>query len=143
VKRAVLTAFVASQDKDRLMQIAERKEPELRIQPSTCLGPPRLSRNLATLPGRDIADVKKQILWRWPAPQQRKLLEVARTEKTPDSAAGVQSLAGIKAPNTATRWALLLDRTGQGRQRTIVSSLFAQKNVKALSNWAARRPIPK
>jgi len=90
-------------------------------------------------------DVKKQILWALAgAGNSEKLLEVARTEK--DSGlrrSAVQSLAGIKAPNTSDALAALYS-TEQDKdvKRTIVSSLFAQKNVKALVELGRKETDP-
>jgi hypothetical protein len=147
VKRAVLTAFVASQDKDRLMQIARNeKNPELRIQAIHMLGATAAQPEIWQLYQAETSpDVKKQILWALAgAGNSEKLLEVARTEK--DSGlrrSAVQSLAGIKAPNTSDALAALYS-TEQDKdvKRTIVSSLFAQKNVKALVELGRKETDP-
>jgi len=132
VKRAVLTAFVASQDKDRLMQIARNeKNPELRIQAIHMLGATAAQPKSgnSTRP-RHRPTSKSRSSGRWPAPATAKNCWKWRAPKrTPDSAAAPsRAWQGSKAPNTSDALAALYS-TEQDKdvKRTIVSSLFARR----------------
>ncbi len=147
VKRAVLAAFVSSQDKDRLMQIARNeKNPELRIQAIHMLGATAAQPEMWQLYQAETSpEVKKQILWALAgAGNSEKMLEVARTEKDAGlRRSAIQSLAGIKAPNTSDAVASLYSTERDKEvKRAIVSTLFAQKNVKALIELGRKETDP-
>jgi hypothetical protein len=132
VKRAVLAAFVSGQDKDRLMQIAKTKRtPTCGFKPSICSRIHRgAARDVAALPGRNVPDVKRQILYA--------LAGAGNSEKTAGSGAHRKGrrpppqrhpgIGGIKAPNTSEALVAIYS-TDQDKdvKRTIVSVLFARR----------------
>jgi hypothetical protein len=147
VKRAVLSALVASQDKDRLLQIARsEKNPELRIQAVHMLGATAAQAEMWQLyQAETSSDVKKQILWSMAgAGNSEKLLEVARTDKDPNiRRAAIQGLAGITAPSTGDALAALYPAEQDKEvKRAIISTLFAQKNVKTLVELGRKETDP-
>jgi len=147
VKRAVLSAFVSSQDKDRLLQIAKNeKNPDLRIQAIHMLGATAAQPEMWQLYQAETSpEVKKQILWALAAAgNSEKMLEVARTEKDAGlRRSAIQSLAAVKAPSTGEALAAIY-ASEQDREvkRAIVSTLYSQKNVKVLIELGRKEADP-
>jgi hypothetical protein len=137
VKRAVIRALVAGQMKDRLLQIARsEKDPDLRLQVVHMLPAFAAQPEMWQLyQAETVPDVKKQILHAMAAGgNTEKLLEVARTDKDPGiRRSAIQDLTMHQAPNTGEALAAIYSADQDKEvKRAIVSTLFVQKNVKAL-----------
>jgi len=147
VKRGVVRGLVAAQDKDHLMQIARNeKNPDLRLQVDRMLPAFAAQPEVWQLyQAETVPDVKRQILQAMVAGgNSEKLLEVARTEKDAGiRRTAIQDLGAIKAPS-ASEGLVAIYSTDQDKEvkRAIVSSLFAQKNVKALIDLGRRENDP-
>jgi len=147
VKRAVVHALVAGQDKDRLLQIARNeKNPDLRIQVIHMLPALAAQPEMWQLYQAETSlEVKKQILFALAAGgNSEKLMEVARTEKDAGlRRSAIQSLAATRSPNTSDALvALYSTEQDKDVKRAIVSTLFAQRNVKALVDLGRKESDP-
>ena len=147
VKRAVLAAFVAGQDKDRLMQVARtEKNQDLRIQAIHMLGSTAAQPEMWQLYQAETSpEVKRQILYALAgAGNSEKMLEVARTEKDAGlRRSAIQGLAGIKAPNTSEALvAIYAADQDKDVKRAIISTLYSQRNVKALIELGRKEGDP-
>jgi len=147
VKRAVIHALVAGQDKDRLLQIARsEKNPDLRIQVIHMLPAIAAQPEMWQLyQSETVPEVKKQILYAMAgAGNSEKLLEVARTEKDASlRRTAIQGLAAVKSPATSDALvALYSSEQDKEVKRAIVSTLFVQRNVKALVDLGRKESDP-
>jgi hypothetical protein len=147
VKRAVVHALVAGQDKDRLLQIARsEKDQDLRIQIVHVLPAIAAQPEMWQLYQAETSpEVKKQILFSLAsAGNSEKLLEVARTEKDAGlRRSAIQGLTAVKGPSTGDALvAMYPTEQDKDVKRAIVSTLFAQKNVKALVGLGRKENDP-
>jgi HEAT repeat protein len=92
-----------------------------------------------------VPEVKKQILYAMAgAGNSEKLLEVARTEKDASlRRTAIQGLAAVKSPATSDALvALYSSEQDKEVKRAIVSTLFVQRNVKALVDLGRKESDP-
>jgi nucleotide-binding universal stress UspA family protein len=147
VKRAVIRALVAGQMKDRLLQIARsEKDPDLRVQVVHMLPAFAAQPEMWQLyQAETVPEVKKQILHAMAATgNSDKLLEVARTDKDPGvRRSAIQDLTMHQAPNTGEALAAIYSAEQDKEvKRAIVSTLFVQKNVKAMVELGRKESDP-
>jgi hypothetical protein len=137
IKRAVISALSGNRDKDRLLQIARsEKDQSLRITAIRSLA----STNNAQAElwqlyqGEATPEGKRTILQAMPpSGNQEKLLEIARTEKDVNLRRyAIQSLSPQSAGAADALVALYSGEQDAGLKRTIIDSLYSQRNAKAL-----------
>jgi hypothetical protein len=142
VKRAVLSAYEAGRDKDRLLEIARtEKDPDLRLHAIRMLGSNQAAQQelWQLYQAETSPEVKQRILESIPSTGNiDKLLEIAKTEKDPKLRRyALNNLGNTRAATTGD--ALVQVYTAEQDQdvkRTIISVLASQKNVKQLIQCA-------
>ena len=147
VKRALLHAFIASRDKDHLLQIARtEKTQSLRLDAISALGGSGAYPELAQLYAADAsAEAKARILESLGGSRNTAMvLDLARAEK--DAAlrrTAVRSLGGSKSAETGDALAAMYG-TEQDEQvkKAIVDALTGQGNAKLLVELARKEPDP-
>jgi hypothetical protein len=147
VKRAILRAFMASENKEQILQIArtEKYEP-LRIDAVQWLGGNGGQAELWQIyQGEQNAEVKERILHSMMAGgSSDRLIEVARTEKDPKlRRTAIHAIASNRT--TAGGDALVsiyASETDQGVKRTIMDALRSQNNAKGLVDLARKETDP-
>ncbi len=149
VKRAILSAFESSRDKDRLLQIARtEKSPELRIEAVRRLASMNDARaDVWQLYQSEAApEIRMQILEALPANGNLdKFVEVAKTDKDPRlRRIAIQQLSSQRAATTGDALVAIYsaDQDSDVR-RTVIDALYSQRNVKDLVQVARAEKDPK
>jgi tetratricopeptide (TPR) repeat protein len=141
VKRAILNSFGNNRDKDHLLQVAKtEKDTNLRLEAIHQLGnfngQPELWQIYQT---ETVPEVKRQILQSmYSNGDTAKLVEVAKTEKDADlRRVALQVLASHKNANISDALVAIYNTEQDEKiKRSIVDSLYGQRNAKALVDMA-------
>jgi hypothetical protein len=146
VKRAILRALSATEDKDQLLRIAKSdKDQSIRMEAVSLLSHSASSAELWPLyQSETTIEVKERILSRLKdLGATERLLEVAKTEK--ETRLRHHAIRALGSPTTGD--ALVAMHTGAGDsdsslKRTIVDALYSHRNGKALIELARKEKDP-
>jgi tetratricopeptide (TPR) repeat protein len=147
VKRAVLSGFISSNDKDHLLQIARtEKSPNLRLEAIGMLGAVAAQPELWSMYQQESsAEIKQQILHSMVASNSAdRLAEVARTEKDVKlRRSAIRALSGMSATKSGdTLVALYPNENDPQVKSAIIDGLSGQRNAKALVDLARKESNP-
>ena len=149
VKRAILSAFESSRDKDRLMQIAKtEKSQDLRLEAVRRLASMNDARAEVwqLYQSESSPEIRMQILEALPNNGNLdKFLEVAKTDKDPRlRRVAIQQLASQRAATTGDALVAIYgaDQDSDVR-RTVIDALYSQRNAKDLVQVARAEKDPK
>ncbi len=149
VKRAILSAFESSRDKDRLMQIAKtEKTQDLRLEAVRRLASMNDARAEVwqLYQSESSPEIRMQILEALPNNGNLdKFLEVAKTDKDPRlRRVAIQQLASQRAATTGDALVAIYgaDQDSDVR-RTVIDALYSQRNAKDLVQVARAEKDPK